>query len=170
MRPKRYSARRTSFLGARIATVMVLSLFLVIGLGRAADIKQGEELFKEHCAACHTVIESVRDKSGPNLNGVVGRNAGTENYGHGYTEEMMASGVTWLLLLMWWWWFGVVLVVVLVFVCVLGVFGVVGIAVVLDVVFVVGLFVVVFVVVFLVVVAVVVVCGRCCWWICCVCC
>jgi cytochrome c len=95
MRAKGYSARRKSFLGARTATVTVLSLFLVIGLGRAADIKQGEELFKEHCAACHTVIESVRDKSGPNLNGVVGRNAGTENYGHGYTEEMMASGVTW---------------------------------------------------------------------------
>ncbi len=72
---------------------MVLSLFLVTG--RAADIERGEELFEEHCAACHTVIESVRDKSGPNLNGVVGRKAGTENYGHGYTEELTASGVTW---------------------------------------------------------------------------
>jgi cytochrome c len=41
------------------------------------------------------VITSVRDKSGPNLNGVVGRKAGTEIYGHGYTEEMRASGVTW---------------------------------------------------------------------------
>ncbi len=68
-------------------------LFLVTG--RAADIEHGEALFKEHCAACHTVIGSVRDKSGPNLNGVVGRKAGTEDYGHGYTEEMMASGVTW---------------------------------------------------------------------------
>ena len=77
----------------RTATATVLSLFLITG--HAADIERGEELFEEHCAACHTVIESVRDKSGPNLNGVVGRKAGTENYGHGYTEELTASGVTW---------------------------------------------------------------------------
>jgi cytochrome c len=71
----------------------VAGLFLVTG--RAADIENGEALFNEHCAACHTVIESVRDKSGPNLNGVVGRKAGTKDYGHGYTEEMTALGVTW---------------------------------------------------------------------------
>ncbi|MEE9533579.1 MAG: c-type cytochrome [Acidimicrobiia bacterium] len=71
----------------------VAGLFLVTA--RAADIENGEALFNEHCAACHTVMESVRDKSGPNLNGVVGRKAGTEDYGHGYTEELMASGVTW---------------------------------------------------------------------------
>ena len=73
--------------------VTVAVFFLVTG--RAADIENGEALFNEHCAACHTVIERVRDKSGPNLNGVVGRKAGTEDYGHGYTEEMMALGVTW---------------------------------------------------------------------------
>ncbi len=93
MRVKGISARRTSFPGARTATATVLSLLL--GTGFAADIEHGEALFNEHCAACHTVIESVRDKSGPNLNGVVGRKAGTEDYGHGYTEELMASDVTW---------------------------------------------------------------------------
>ncbi len=80
-------------LGVRAMAVTVAVFFLVTG--RAADIENGEALFNEHCAACHTVIESVRDKSGPNLNGVVGRKAGTEDYGHGYTEEMTAWGVTW---------------------------------------------------------------------------
>jgi len=71
----------------------VAGLFLVTG--RAADIEGGKILFEEHCAACHTIIESVRDKSGPNLNGVFGRTAGTEDYSGGYSEEMTASGLTW---------------------------------------------------------------------------
>jgi len=87
------TAGRLSGLGVRGLTVLVAGLFLVTG--RAADIEGGKILFEEHCAACHTIIESVRDKSGPNLNGVFGRTAGTEDYSGGYSEEMMASGLTW---------------------------------------------------------------------------
>ena len=47
------------------------------------------------CAVCHTVIERVRDKSGPNLHGVVGRTAGSDEYLHGYSDELVASGVIW---------------------------------------------------------------------------
>ncbi|MGI9258323.1 MAG: c-type cytochrome [Gammaproteobacteria bacterium] len=61
----------------------------------AADLVNGEALFLEHCSACHTVIERVRDKSGPNLHGLLGRRAGSEDYSAGFTEEMVSSGLTW---------------------------------------------------------------------------
>ena len=62
---------------------------------QAADFVNGEALFLEHCSACHTVIERVRDKSGPNLHGLFGRRAGSEEYSAGFTEEMVSSGLTW---------------------------------------------------------------------------
>ena len=93
METKQYSAGRLSGIAARSVTVIVTSLFLVTG--RAADIENGKALFEVHCAVCHTTIESVRDKSGPNLNGVVGRKAGADEYLHGYSDELIASGVTW---------------------------------------------------------------------------
>ena len=77
----------------RSAMVIVASMCLVTA--HAADIENGKVLFEEHCVACHTVIERVRDKSGPNLRGVFGRTAGTEEYSGGFSEEMMASGVIW---------------------------------------------------------------------------
>ena len=77
----------------RIVTVAIAVLISVTG--RAADIDHGQGLFNEHCSACHTIIASVRDKSGPNLNGLFGRRAGSEDYSAGYSDEMAASGVTW---------------------------------------------------------------------------
>jgi cytochrome c len=70
---------------------------LLLVTGRAADLEHGEELFVEHCAACHTVIERVRDKSGPNLYGLLGRQAGTEEYSAGFSDELVASQITWQL-------------------------------------------------------------------------
>ena len=93
MKTKRYSAGRLSSVAARCMTAIVTSLFLVTA--HAADIESGKALFEEHCAVCHTTIERVRDKSGPNLNGVVGRKAGTDEFLHGYSNELIASGVTW---------------------------------------------------------------------------
>jgi len=93
VKTKHYSAERLSGVAVRSVKAIVTSLFLVTG--HAADIENGEALFEEHCAVCHTTIERVRDKSGPNLNGVVGRKAGTDEFLHGYSNELIASGVTW---------------------------------------------------------------------------
>jgi cytochrome c len=93
MKTKPKILQRLINLDAQIVTFIVASLFLVAA--QAADLSHGEELFEDHCAACHTVIESVRDKSGPNLSGVYGRKAGTEDYSGGYSEQMAALGVTW---------------------------------------------------------------------------
>jgi cytochrome c len=93
VKTKQYSAGRLSGVVVRTAKAVVTSLFLVTG--HAADIENGKALFEEHCVVCHTTIESVRDKSGPNLNGVVGRKAGADEYLHGYSNELIESGVTW---------------------------------------------------------------------------
>ena len=93
MRTKQSTARRSFSHGIRTAGLVLGGLFLVTT--RAADIENGRILFEEHCAVCHTVIERVRDKSGPNLHGVVGRTAGSDEYLHGYSDELVASGVIW---------------------------------------------------------------------------
>jgi cytochrome c len=61
----------------------------------AADVERGADLFEQHCAACHTHIATVRDKSGPNLSGLIGRRAGSADYIHGYSDAMKSTGLTW---------------------------------------------------------------------------
>ena len=61
----------------------------------AADdlVSQGKAAFAV-CAACHSVEAGAASGPGPNLNGVIGRKAGTAE-GFGFTDAMKASGVTW---------------------------------------------------------------------------
>jgi S-disulfanyl-L-cysteine oxidoreductase SoxD len=65
----------------------------------AADpalIAEGEKVFKK-CSACHKVGEGARNGTGPLLNGIVGRPAGTVE-GFKYSKpltEMAAAGLVW---------------------------------------------------------------------------
>jgi cytochrome c2 len=65
----------------------------------AADpalIAEGEKVFKK-CSACHKVGESAKNGTGPQLNGIVGRAAGTVE-GFNYSKpltEMAAAGLVW---------------------------------------------------------------------------
>ena len=77
------------------ATAAMIPVILLSAPARSADVEYGEELFSQHCAACHTVIAGVTDKSGPNLNSVIGRTAGTAEYSFGYSEGMGKSGIVW---------------------------------------------------------------------------
>lgn len=77
------------------AFLIAASLVLAAAPAAAADYEHGFELFQENCAACHTHIASVWDKSGPNLNGLFGRRAGSADYIHGYSDAMKASNLTW---------------------------------------------------------------------------
>ncbi|MCA8868455.1 MAG: c-type cytochrome [Rhodobacteraceae bacterium] len=54
------------------------------------DAAQGEKVFKK-CKACHDVGEGAKDKTGPVLNDVIGRVAGTFE-GHKYSDSMIAAG------------------------------------------------------------------------------
>ncbi|MBV6826345.1 cytochrome c family protein [Pseudomonas sp. PD9R] len=79
----------------------VMSLVLVLGtslLGAQAqaqgDAEAGGKLFKRVCGGCHQIGESARASFGPQLNGIVGRLAGTTT-DYQYSDAMKTSGVVW---------------------------------------------------------------------------
>ncbi|WP_336355471.1 cytochrome c family protein [Pseudomonas granadensis] len=78
-----------------------LTLALVLGTGllspltqAAGDPEAGAKIFPRLCGGCHQVGESARPGFGPQLNGIIGRPAGTSaNYV--YSDSMKNSGLTW---------------------------------------------------------------------------
>lgn len=58
-----------------------------------ADLKRGETLFLQ-CRACHSLAADEPNKVGPNLHGVIGRNAGLAE-GFAYSDVMVNAGVIW---------------------------------------------------------------------------
>ena len=57
------------------------------------DPEAGKQVFKK-CHACHNVGEGAKNAIGPELNGVVGRKAGTVE-GYNYSEANKGSGIAW---------------------------------------------------------------------------
>ena len=59
-------------------------------------VAAGERVFKK-CSACHQVGENAKNRSGPQLNGIVGRTAGTaEGFRYsGVMEEAGSGGLAW---------------------------------------------------------------------------
>ena len=78
---------------------LALALSLTAGLfttaaNAAGDPDAGAKIFPRLCGGCHQVGESARPGFGPELNGIIGRPAGTSaNYV--YSEAMKNSGKTW---------------------------------------------------------------------------
>jgi cytochrome c len=58
------------------------------------DAAKGAKLFKTKCSQCHTVNAAEGNKQGPNLHGVLGREAGTVE-GFSYTKANSESGIKW---------------------------------------------------------------------------
>jgi cytochrome c len=69
------------------------ALSLHAGSAAAQDAAAGEKVFLK-CKACHQVGETAKNAVGPELNGVVGRKAGTVE-GYNYSEANKGSGLTW---------------------------------------------------------------------------
>ena len=66
---------------------------LVVGPALAQDAEQveaGEKVFKR-CAACHQVGPDAKNRVGPELNGIIGRTAGTLE-GFNYSKAMTEAG------------------------------------------------------------------------------
>jgi cytochrome c len=64
--------------------------------GPEGDAANGQELFMTRgCPACHGVTKEDNAKVGPNLVGVVGRQAGTTQSLLGPSENLKKYGVTW---------------------------------------------------------------------------
>lgn len=74
---------------------VLASFALVASLGAAAaqDAAAGESTFKV-CKACHQIGEGAKNAVGPELNGIVGRAAGTAP-DYNYSDANKNSGLTW---------------------------------------------------------------------------
>ncbi|MBV4452557.1 MULTISPECIES: c-type cytochrome [Pseudomonas] len=60
----------------------------------AGDAEAGAKLFTKACGGCHSVGEDARGGFGPQLNGIIGRPAGTTT-DYQYSDAMKNSGVVW---------------------------------------------------------------------------
>lgn len=79
-----------------VAAAAVLALLFAGSPANAQSAENGEAVFKV-CKACHQVGPSAKNAVGPNLNGIVGRKAGTVE-GFNYSEankEAAAKGLVW---------------------------------------------------------------------------
>ena len=82
--------RNTAFAVAGLAAVLATPAMA------DGDAAAGEKVFKK-CAACHAVGEGAKNKVGPQLNGLIGRVAGTAA-DYKYSKPMIdagAGGLTW---------------------------------------------------------------------------
>ena len=78
---------------AMMTLALSLSLFGMPAHAQG-DAEAGGKLFKRVCGGCHQVGEGARACFGPQLNGIVGRTAGsTPNYQ--YSAAMKSSGIVW---------------------------------------------------------------------------
>ena len=76
-----------------LALVLSLGLFNVPA-NAAGDAEAGGKLFKRVCGGCHQVGESARAFFGPQLNNVIGREAGSTT-DYQYSDAMKSSGIVW---------------------------------------------------------------------------
>lgn len=60
----------------------------------AADIDAGKSTFEHRCASCHAIGPSARGGFAPQLNGIVGRRAGSTT-DFKYSPAMKKSGIVW---------------------------------------------------------------------------
>ena len=58
------------------------------------DAGAGETVFNKTCKGCHTIGRNAQHAFGPELNGLIGRKAGS-TAGYKYSDEMRTSGITW---------------------------------------------------------------------------
>lgn len=73
-----------------LALAAALAVTFVTGGALAQDVEAGKTEFKK-CAACHAVGEGAKNRVGPVLNDVFGRQAGTYE-GYKYSQAMIDKG------------------------------------------------------------------------------
>lgn len=76
-----------------IAGLALALVAAVPGLAAAQDAAAGEKVFSA-CKACHTIDVGGPNRVGPNLHGIIGRQAGSVA-GFSYSEAMKKSETVW---------------------------------------------------------------------------
>jgi cytochrome c len=79
---------KASLLGIALVSAMAFSGLPAWAEG---DAEAGAKVFNK-CKACHTVEEGDKHRVGPNLWGVMGRQAGTADGYTKYSDDMVAAG------------------------------------------------------------------------------
>lgn len=79
--------------------LLTCALTLMAGLSSApllaaGDAEAGGKLFSKTCGGCHSIGTNARGGFGPELNGIIGRPAGTTT-DYQYSDAMKNSGVVW---------------------------------------------------------------------------
>jgi cytochrome c len=77
----------------RIALIALAAFILPLSGAHGQDAAAGEKVFLQ-CRACHQVGETAKNAVGPELNGLMGRKAGSVP-GYSYSEANKNSGITW---------------------------------------------------------------------------
>jgi len=77
----------------RSVAMLALIAMLAPGSAEAADTAAGQAVFAR-CKICHTTESGGRSLVGPNLHGLFGRKAGSQE-GFAYSEGMKNSGIVW---------------------------------------------------------------------------
>lgn len=80
----------------KLGLIIVAMAALTAPAWAQGDATAGEAVFKR-CASCHAIGEGAKNKVGPELNGIVGRVAGTAP-DYKYSQAMIdagAGGLTW---------------------------------------------------------------------------
>lgn len=72
---------------------LILSAGTAVAVAANGDKAAGEKVFRQ-CAACHAIGPGAANGVGPELNGLIGRKAGT-SAGYRYSAAMKNSGLTW---------------------------------------------------------------------------
>ena len=75
------------------AALAALCLLTLIG-GARADAPPGGEIFANQCGTCHIVSSTPEERQGPNLYGVIGRQAGKLK-GFKYSPALAKAKFTW---------------------------------------------------------------------------
>ncbi len=74
--------------------ILVLAAVLSFSISaQAGDVAMGEKVFKK-CKSCH-VVDKEKNKTGPHLVGLFGREAGSVESFKKYSKAMKASGIIW---------------------------------------------------------------------------
>lgn len=76
--------------------VVFATFVLMISMGIVqADDNPGAKLFKNHCGACHSIVNDGCKRQGPNLSGVLTRKTGTQPDFSKYSDGLKAAAWQW---------------------------------------------------------------------------